>query len=377
MTPNVVVLSTADFHSAVWTNKQFVAVGLAEETRVQYIESMGLRTPTLSRADIARMVSRVNPVHRRAPGQCAMHPASLKVVSPPVIPFHGWSAVRKINEKLARRVLVPKLEISSGDVLWTFSPITYGLERHFSTVIYHSVDLLHTLPGVPSDALLRAERSLVSRADAVIASSSGVADHLKNLRSDVLLWENVADVALFGSNATENRIPRVLFAGNITPTKVDFGLLQQIAERGMKLTLAGPVSIDGVEGEGELTDLLSSPNIEYVGNLPIEKLARLCGESMVGVIPYLVNDYTRGVFPLKVYEYMAAGMDVVSTPIPSLCATSPQGVRISPPETFVNIVEEALTKWSEDGAAARRSIAESHSWPNRIRQAWDLIGKIS
>ncbi|WP_337455893.1 glycosyltransferase [Prescottella sp. D32] len=377
MAPNVTILSTADFHSAVWTNKQYMAVGLAGHTDVQYIESMGLRTPTLSRSDLARMANRVNPFRAKAGGVTPAAPSipeSLTIISPPVVPVHGSSAVRGFNRRLVERILVPKLRADEGDVLWTFSPITYGLEDRFSKVVYHSVDLLHTLPGVPARALLDAERRLVRAADAVIASSKGVHDHLCRLGAKVHLWENVADVELFGKAPISERLPRVLFAGNITPTKVNFELLHEVARRGIRLDLAGPVSIDGVESRRELEELLDNPNVKYLGNLPLEDLARNCAESTVGVIPYHVNDYTRGVFPLKVYEYMSAGMDVVSTPIPSLEQSLPEGVKLAPPESFVDAVEQAVNEWTVEAASLRRRLAEGHSWSHRIDQAWNLIG---
>ncbi|NHU47587.1 glycosyltransferase [Rhodococcus sp. A14] len=378
MSSRIVILSTADFNSSVWTNKQYMAVGLARHFDVTYIESLGLRTPTFKRSDLGRIFKRIST--RVGAGVDAGDtgtdpvPDNLSILSPRVIPFHGVVPFAAINRKSLNSQLLSAVDISPGDVLWTFSPLTYGVEQHFSKVIYHSVDLLHTLPGVPSSLLLAAERNLIARADHVVASSIGVKEHLVSQgAANVLLWENVADVDRFSARTSSHRKPRAIFAGNLTPTKVDFGLLTEIADRGISLTLAGPVSIDGVEGERQLRPLLEHECVEYLGNLGLDDLADACGESMVGVIPYVQNEYTSGVFPLKVYEYLAAGLDVVSTPIQSLVAAAPEDVSILNSKTeFVDTVQMRIAEFDNEAAVRRSGDASAHSWSTRIAQAKDL-----
>ncbi|MBF4478309.1 glycosyltransferase [Rhodococcus rhodochrous] len=374
MNPQITVLSTADFHSSVWTNKQYMAVGLARRTNVTYIESMGLRAPTISRADIARVISRVtkDSGSKSLSSQSEL-PESLEIVSPQVLPFHKFGPIRYANQTLIRKRLLPKLKTGENSVLWTFSPLTYGLENHFSKVVYHSVDLLHTLPGVPESTLLTAEEFLLRRADHVLASSQGVAEHLRTVRTDVQLWQNVADVERFKVHQRSERERSVVFAGNITPTKIDFSLLRSVAELGEKLKLAGPVNIDGVAADRELDGLLKMPNVDYLGNLTLDELAEVFGQSRVGLIPYHQNDYTRGVFPLKVYEYMGAGLNVVSTPLASLVANPPEGVNIGSHDQFAALVEQAIDTWGPETADAQSARAAGHSWSGRIEQAWELI----
>lgn len=364
----VVILSTADFNSAVWTNKQHLARELARYMPVSYVESFGLRQPTLRLMDVRRILGRLR--SRVKPSAPSHGTGGVEIVHPIVIPFHGVAPVRRVNKHLVGRL---PIEGGHDTVLWTFSPLTYGLEDRFARTVYHSVDLLHTQPGVPRAVCLAAEASLLAKADAVIASSSGVRDHLRSVgRDNVLLWENVADTALFEA-AREERQPCAVFAGHLTAAKVDFNLLRSLAKAGVHIILAGPTSIDGTSTQREMKELFSCPGIEYVGNLVPAELARLLASSMVGLIPYRLSEHTAGIFPMKVYEYLAAGLRVVSTSLPSLEQTASSDVVLADGDEFVSAVCEGIETWSEQAAAQRRTMARSHSWQARGEQALALI----
>ncbi len=372
--PRVVILSTADFDAEVWTNKQHLAQGLARHADVAYIESFGLRAPRLSRADFAR-------VRRRLAGSRAPAPQSerdanrscIEVIRPRVVPFHASRAVRALNTRLVDRLPVQGLEDA---VLWTFSPLTYGLERRARAVVYHSVDLLHTQPGVPAAALLDAESALIGRADRVLASSTGVAQHLHGLGAlDVQLWENVADTDLYSSVKGE-REPRAIFAGNLTPTKVDAELMLEVVERGVPLALAGPVQVDGTSVPRALRAVIAHPRVTYLGTLRPPELAVEFARSMVGLIPYVQNDYTAGVFPLKVYEYLAAGLSVISTELPSLAGEARLGLTTVTRKGFADAVREAVASFSEASAVERSESTAEHSWSTRIGQARRLLDEL-
>ncbi|MBY3555704.1 glycosyltransferase [Modestobacter lapidis] len=288
------------------------------------------------------------------------------VIRPIVIPFHGIRLARWINRAITRHVILSKIPTDERQAFYSFSPITYGLEAAFKVHLYHSVDLLHEIEGLPRRALLRAEAAQVVRADATAASSPVVHSHLSSLGGTPEYWPNVADVELFRCRPDEaGRHPTAVFAGHLTKSKVDVAILLAVAEK-VPLRLAGPISVDGSRRDEQLSRLLGHSNVEYLGNLGQRDLARLLRMCTVGLIPYELNAYTRGVLPMKVYEYMASGLAVISTALPSLRDT--EGVSLGTNVGhFIQLVEQHI---EVDGMqiSAAESHAEGHSWERRIRQ---------
>ncbi|HEY6796559.1 MAG TPA: glycosyltransferase [Kineosporiaceae bacterium] len=390
----VLLLSTADFWSSVWTNKQHVARIIGQDRAVVYVESLGLREPRLTAADAVRIARRLRRLWRMRPlavspraGSARQRdvgprplPDGVRLLSPAVLPWHRYAPVRALNRRLLHRSVAGLGLDPHHTLLWTFSPVTYGLEQFARAgVVYHAVDLLHEIDGLPAPLLRAAEARLVPVADAVLASSAPIRDHLRTFgRLDVQLWQNVADVTLYASAPTIQREPRVLFAGNLTGAKVDFPLVAELVRAGALVDLAGPIGIDGGSAQREVAELAALPGpgrARYLGNLAPADLAAAAARCTVGIIPYLDNPYTRGVFPMKVYEYLAAGLAVVSTRLPGLAGEAGGHLHVVDRDGFAGAVLRVLAVPSSADVAARRAQAGPHSWESRARQIRRLLDR--
>jgi teichuronic acid biosynthesis glycosyltransferase TuaH len=375
--PHALVLSTADWDRPLWTNKQYVARELASVGPVTYINSLGLRQPELSRDDLRRILRRFG--RRAAQGTNRHIIEGVEVISPWIIPWHREGApIWRLNQvSLRRSVRHWRRNTDMPRLLWTFSPVTYGLEGYADMVVYHCVDLLEQLHGVDRVALRQGEATL-SRLPTIvpIASSRTIGDHLVGRGfSKVLLWENVADVEVIETHArnSQRRPGHIVFAGNLTLQKVDFGLLRGVVESdpSIHLNLAGPLA-EGGGTHPDVTWFATHPRVEFHGTLEARALAALLGRCTVGLIPYRRSPYTDGVFPMKVYEYLAAGLAVVSTDLPALEGVD--GVETyANTEGFVRSVRSHAQGCSESDASARIAIARSHSWATRSRQIRELL----
>ena len=85
------------------------------------------------------------------------------------------------------------------------------------------------------------------------------------------------------------------------------------------------------------------------------------------MIPFRVSDHTRGSLPLKLFEYLAAGLPVVATDLPNLRGLAEEGwIRLaSDPDAFARAALDALAE-PEEFREKRAAMARAHSWPARM-----------
>jgi hypothetical protein len=364
----IVILSTADFDAPLWTNKQHLAIGLADHFEVIFINSMGLRQPKFNRNDLRRIK------HKIFGSKKLENKNQVKVLNPWILPFHNFMIIRIINELLMSIFCTIKIRNRHKALLWTFSPVTYGLQHYFPKVIYHSVDFLETFPGVSHKIIIDSELQLLKSVDLVFASSTPIKDKLEKFSPcDVILLENVADTSVF-YNKNSTRLFDIVFAGNLTPHKINFKLLESLAAEKVQINLAGSESSDGSNSR-YLHNLLSNyPNVSYLGELSPSALNELFNKCKIGIVPYKVNSHTEGIYPMKIHEYGAAGLTVVSTGLTSL--TNFRGsseIRVVDDKYFVDEVLKELRLFTPEKSLACSNLSLVKSWKNRINHILEIL----
>lgn len=380
--PYALVLGTAYWDQTIATNQHYIVRELCRDgfARVEYFESLGLRRPRVSVYDTKRILQRAL---RVMGGPNAMKseprpkPDGLVVRSPFVVPA-AYGAFEGFNSLSLRRLARTWIDYPGPRILWTYSPVTYGLPAYADRVIYHCTDLLGEVSGIDPAEILEGERELARLGAQAIGSSRVVADHLEEVGfKDVILWENVADSQFISARIDVDahpRVPRAIFGGNITPDKLNLAIIEALADAGVAVTLAGPYEGAGTR-MGSWVSRMQRKGVEYLGALDDVKYATELVTSTVGIIPYELNSYTRGVSPLKMYEYLAAGLAVVSSPLPSVGERRPDVSLVPPddPAEWVRRVSAVIATPSQEDVERRLALAAAHSWVTRGELARDMV----
>jgi glycosyltransferase involved in cell wall biosynthesis len=206
---------------------------------------------------------------------------------------------------------------------------------------------------------------------------------MRDAGANVLEAPNVADVALFSEALEPGPVdpairalpePRLVFVGAITATKLDLDLLCELAllRPEWSIALIGPIGAG--DPDTDVSALESVPNIHLLGPRPHDSLPTALRGATVGLIPYAVNPLTESVFPMKVYEYLAAGLGVVSTPLPSLIGVDGVELAADAPSMAERI--ELLLADGADQRAARGRLAAGHSWEARLQEVGDALERL-
>jgi glycosyltransferase involved in cell wall biosynthesis len=378
---DIVCVGSADWATELPINQHQLMGRLAAGNNVLFVESLGLRRPQLAGRDLSRLWRRLRRGLRGAQPADGLH-----VLSPLVLPLHHLAAVRALNRRLLRfqvRRAARRLGMRSP-VLWAYVPQAEALLDVLgpSLVVYHCVDDVAAQKGVDADSFRAAEEPFARCADLVLASAPALAERMRTLSGNVLYAPNVADTPAFatalGAGPVDPAVealprPRLIFQGAIVATKLDVGLLAELARLrpGWSIVLVGPEGA-GDPG-GDLSPLHAAANIHLVGPRPAAELPQILRGADAGLIPYAINDLTRSVFPMKVYEYLAAGLPVLATPLPAL-----EGVEaIDTVADAGQLIEAAEREFAADTPQRRRERSEdaaAHSWEARIEEIERALG---
>jgi glycosyltransferase involved in cell wall biosynthesis len=372
---DLVCVGFADWDAPLPTNQHQLMRRLGRTNRVLFIESLGLRGAQMARSDLRRILRRVR-VGLGPPRESG----DVYVLSPLVLPFHHVAAARRLNARLLP-LLVRRAERNLGmdrPVLWAYVPQAELLLEPLQPrlVVYHCVDDIAAQKGVHAESFRAAEERFAALADLVIASAPALAERMRGLNDNVLLAPNVADTDLFATalepgpvDAALERLPhpRVVFCGAIVATKLDVPLLVELArlQPEWSFALVGPTGA-GDPGT-DVSPLEREPNLHLLSGRHYEQLPTVLRGADAAIIPYAINRLTSSIFPMKVYEYLAAGLPTVTTPLPALAGV--EGLEVAPDApTMAEALERDLLADSAARRAERSRAAAGFSWDRRLRE---------
>lgn len=380
---DIVLLSTAEWDNPFWTNKQYVAVELAKRGhKVFYIDSLGLRRPSVSSQDLNRIFKRVKKAFQK-PKKVR---DNLWVWSPILLPFQSKPWVRKFNYFLLNRWLnlwLRKLNFEK-DIFWTYNPLTTKLfdTKGYKQLIYHCVDEIKAQPGMPVEILEEAEEELTTLSDFVFATSIKLYETRKVWNDDTYYFSNVADFNHFKKAREESTpipedlskipSPRIGFIGALSGYKIDFKLLEYLANKHTDYSFV----LIGTIGEGDpwtnIDSLQKLSNIYFLGPKAYSELPAYLKGFDIATLPNNINDYTDSMFPMKFFEYLAAGKPIVSVDLPSLQEYKDICFLSGTYENFSNNIEKALNN-IDYNIEERLSLAKEFTYEKRTEKMMKTI----
>jgi glycosyltransferase involved in cell wall biosynthesis len=377
---DVTLLSTADWDHPFWTNKQHVARELARQGhRVLYIDSLGLRPVLPGAGDRGRILRRlaraVQPLRAVEPG--------LWVCSPLVLPGVAAGPGLWVN-RLSLRLLLALARWRLGirrQVLWTYSPLTTRLiaPQAYRRSLYHCVDDISVQPGMPRATIDAAEPETARRVDLVVVTTPALEDRLKPSARRLLRLPNVVDADHFAhpdpdrlhAVATELAPlgrPLIGFVGAISAYKLDIALLLAIARQRPDAAIV----CLGAVGEGDPgTDggsLRKQANVHLLGPRTYDDLPAWLAHFDAAILPSRRNAYTEAMFPMKFFEYLAAGLPVVASNLPALRPYADQAWLCDDTPQFLEGVNAALADRDPARRAERQALARRHSYRERTQR---------
>ena len=400
-----ILFFTPDPPGAIWQDKPQIARRLARLTPLLSIGEEPALRGGLPWGDLFRPA-----LSRQADGVYVLRWS-------PLAPLTGAPLLSPLTTTLRRRRVLTALDRMSNDpspasppatrnlapspILWLFRP---GQQRWIDVlqprlVVYHVVDEYSAYPNLSTSQAERQrelDRRLVQRADLVFCTAQSLVDARRPLNPHTHYLPNAVDYDAFTAAASQfptspiypstnlpiyqftnlpqsTHSPLLSIVGGIN-AKVDLALLAEVAARrpDWRIELVGPISYGA--DEAALARLRSLPNVRFAGAVPAGQVPAVLAGCDVALIPYRLNEQTRHVNPLKVYEYLAAGRAVVATPLPELRQFEPLVRLAGDVDGFIRAVEAALAEGNTpERVAERRAVAAANTWDIRVARMVALI----
>jgi glycosyltransferase involved in cell wall biosynthesis len=362
-------------------SKKHIVLRLAQKNRVLWVNSLGNRNPTVSARDMRRVWKKLRQYSRG----CREVAQNIFLFSPLVIPFHGNRVARWVNRHLlawSLRRACKRLGFRKPVTL-TFLPTSADVVGTLDErlVVYYCVDEYSQFTGTDRTAMLQMERRLMEKSDLVIVSSNRLHETKRPYNPDTFLVTHGVDVAHFRNACVAStalpedcmKLPRpVIGFFGLVADWVDLEVIRYMASSRPEWSflVIGEIQTD-------TSALRALPNVHLLGRRSYQSLPSYCKVFDVAIMPFLVNELTLAANPLKVREYLAAGLPVVATPLPEVVKLNNLVRTARTPEEFLERTEALLKAGKRGPDVSVSRLMDTESWDVKVEEFSWIVTHLS
>lgn len=305
------------------TSKHHIAKILSQDNQVIWVNYHGSRKPTINKFDISASISAL----KRVAGGIQRVSESLVQVTPMVIPGAKHPHVQKLHQwmliaQIRRAIRKVRGTNNTPVQVWTFAPDVPYLVGKFKEecFLYYCVDEYTQFEGFDTQQIARSENELLEKSDIVVTSSQKLHQTKSKIRPDNVLIRHGVDYDHF-SSAWQSQLKTPDDIQHLKkPVFGFFGLVHHWIDRSLLANIARlrPQYNFVVIGDCkvDVSMLRDLPNVHLIGRRPYDTLPAYCAAFDAGMLLFTRTAMTQNINPIKMLEYLAAGLPVISTPLP-------------------------------------------------------------
>lgn len=280
--------------------------------------------------------------------------------------------------------LIKQFEMEDNLIFWSYNPIfakAFGnLDEKIS--VFDTVDnwAEHASYKNKKQLLLNKYKTISQKADIIFTVANELVDFYKNIgRTENIYWiPNGVDIEHFQKAKPEiykhpnHKKPVIGYIGTIQE-RFDLDLLEYLAKKNQDkdFLIVGPIW-QGVEDRVESLKI-KYKNLEFTGRKTYQESPEILSKFHVAIIPHKIDSFIKTTNPMKMYEYLSAGLPVVSTKGAGVEMFKDQIYITNDYKNFDHYINLALKENSESIQNQRIESVKEHSWEKRFNQMWDKI----
>ena len=361
--------------TGMWRNRHQLLRRLAAANKVVYVEprpysyevTAALRRHELAWGDL------------RAGGLRPVGESLWIYRSPRYAPLGGPGPLRAVTHGLRRRHLARALTAIAvrEPIVWLSTPAQFDARGDLPARlrVYHIVDDYlgyHGLTDPQRASWAEREQELIAWANlVVVVSPELIASKGAGNPKFRLLPNAVDDVAYRISNravpATLAILPRpILGYVGLISIRLNLALLDALAAAHPEWTLALMGEVDRSGCGKDLDRLAERPNVRLLPAVPGDQVAEYVRAFDLGLLPYRQTRETHHASPLKLYEYLAAGLPVVAADVPGARQFAEVIAIADDLPAWEAAIAAQLATNSPADVAVRREAVAPHTWDARV-----------
>jgi glycosyltransferase involved in cell wall biosynthesis len=374
----------------IWFSRQHLLSRIAQQNQVLYV------TSPFHIRDVLKSLGRKEQART---GLTKITHTLYTYVPPRWLPYNyrlPWlnRTTSKFRIKQIRRAL-RKLGMKRP-VMYIWDPSFVDMLGQFdeSLVVYHCYDEYRDFPGISAtdrQEIRRQEDIILARADIVFAASSSIYKRKVPFNANTHIVLNAADYPLFATaQDPQTRIPEDLLAiprpiiGCVTRVVASYfntRLLRQVFSQrpDWSLVVIGPESVYTPDERREVDALKKLPNVYLLGRREQIAIPGYLKGFDVCLMAYPdIDNVMHSESPLKMYEYLAAGKPIVSTPLPLISHLDSVIGFAQGAEEWIKAIERSLSGDTPGKIERRQAMARSNTWDQKAAFiSWKLADELA
>ncbi len=298
------------------------------------------------------------------------------LVIPPVLPVEFikieslYTLLLKFNSYIYARSIrraLRKLEMDNPVCINAYNAI-YG--RNLIGKIREKLHIFYCYDGPNTGRYGQratvADQGFAAQVDGVIVTSDFLASSLREFNTEMYVVKNGVDFKIFNQHAktelnSAGKRKKVGYIGSLDQ-RFDIDTIEYCVQQ---------LPAYDFEFTGELMNktiqhrLASYPNVTFKPPVKPDEVPGLLQICDVGLIPYICDEYSKNIYPLKINEYLSVGVPVVLTSFAKLPEFNEIVSFTKGKEDFCNAIVREIESDSPENIKKRIHFAEKNSWENR------------
>jgi len=164
------------------------------------------------------------------------------------------------------------------------------------------------------------------------------------------------------------------YTGLLSSRRLSIDAIEQLAmdRPHYQIVLVGPE-----EDCFKKSDLHKLENVHFIGSVPPSELPAYVNAFDVCINPQVSNELTKGNYPRKIDEYLAAGKPTVATYTPTMEVFKDHCYLANESKEYAFLVDQALQENCTDRKEKRQEFASQHTWANSVEAIWTNFNSIA